>query len=384
VVAPKLRVLHVIDGLGHGGAETVMLNELRLVDRDRFAMYVVSVSDDHHPAVLARARSVSERAEIVAGRALWDPRPVFELVRFIRREHIDVVHTHLEGADVIGGAAARVARRPVVSTLHIVHEWRSNLRRGRQVLADAAARWLPQRFIAVSEPVKESHVRRLHLDPAVIEVLPNVSLADRSLPDDFDLEALRATFARRDGVLLCTVANLIANKKDVPSLLRAMPAVRDALDREVTLVVVGDGPQRPDLERLADDLGIADIVRFVGYRDDAIQILASCDLLCHATLFEGMPMVVLEAMALGLPVVATRAPGVTDVVDDGRTGVLVPPRDPQALGAAIVRVLSDDELRDDLVRTARAKIASAHNTEAWVARIERIYEDLAGRRTRGA
>jgi glycosyltransferase involved in cell wall biosynthesis len=380
----KLRVLHVIDGLGHGGAETVMLNELRLVDRDRFAMYVVSVSDDHHPAGLARARSVSEGAEIISGRALWDPRPVLRLVAMIRREHIDVVHTHLEGADVVGGAAARLARRPLVSTLHIVHEWRANLRRGRQVLADAAARWLPQRFIAVSEPVKESHVRRLHLDPATIEVLPNVSLADRSLPDDFDRDAVRSTFAPDGSVLLCTVANLIANKKDVPSLIRALPAVRDALAREVTLLVVGDGPQRSELEALAGSLGVADVVRFLGYRDDAIQILASSDVLCHATLFEGMPMVVLEAMALGLPVVATRAPGVTEVIDDGRTGLLVPPRDPAALAAAILRVLAHDDLRERLVSAARTEIASTHNTEAWVARIEAIYEDLARSRRLGA
>jgi glycosyltransferase involved in cell wall biosynthesis len=372
--------LHVIDGLGHGGAETVMLNELRLVDRDRFAMYVVSVSDDYHPAVLERARSVSERAEIISGRALWDPRPVFRLVQLIRRERIDVVHTHLEGADVVGGAAARLARRPLVSTLHIVHEWRANLRRGRQVLADAAARFLPQRFIAVSEPVKESHVRRLHLDPASIEVLPNVSLADRSLPDGFDRTAMRASLAPTDDVLLCTVANLIANKKDVPSLIRAMPLVRDALDCGVTLLVVGDGPQRDELERLADDLGVASNIRFLGYRDDAIQILASSDILCHATLFEGMPMVVLEAMALGLPVVATRAPGVTDVVDDGRTGILVPPRDPKALADAIVRVVEDDDLRKRMVEAAREAIASAHNTAAWTARIEQIYEELARRR----
>jgi glycosyltransferase involved in cell wall biosynthesis len=375
-----LRVLHVIDGLGHGGAETVMLNELRLVDRERFAMYVVSVSDSHHPAVLARAQSLSEGAQIIAGRALWDPLPVFELARLMRRERIDVVHTHLEGADVIGGAAARLTRRPVVSTLHIVHEWRSNLRRGRRVLADAAARRFPQRFIAVSEPVKESHVRRLGLDPAAIDLLPNVSLADQSLPDDFDREATRATLAPGDGVLLCTVANLIANKKDVPSLIEAMPLVRDALDRRVTLLVVGDGPQRADLELLAGELGVADIVRFVGYRDDAVEILASSDVLCHATLFEGMPMVVLEAMALGLPVVATRAPGVTEVIDDGTTGLLVPPRDPQALADAILRVLDDDNLRAGLVRAARDQIASAHNTAAWVARIERIYEDLVRRR----
>ncbi len=215
---------------------------------------------------------MSERAEILGGRALWDPRPVLSPVRLIRDEHIDLVHTHLEGADVIGGAAARLSRRPLVSTLHIVHEWRANLRRGRQVLADGAARWLPQRFIAVSEPVKESHVRQLHLDPAKIEVLPNVSLADRSLPDGFDRQAFRPTLAPAGSVVLCTVATLIANKKDVPSLLRAMPAVRDALDRDVTLIVVGDGPQRPELERLATDLGVADAVRFTGYRDDAIQI----------------------------------------------------------------------------------------------------------------
>jgi glycogen(starch) synthase len=85
-------------------------------------------------------------------------------------------------------------------------------------------------------------------------------------------------------------------------------------------------------------------------------------------------------MALGLPVVATRAPGVTDVVDDGRTGILVPPRDPKALADAIVRVVEDDDLRKRMVEAAREAIASAHNTAAWTARIEQIYEELARRR----
>jgi glycosyltransferase involved in cell wall biosynthesis len=373
----RVRVLHVIDGLGHGGAETVMLNELRLIDPDRFAMFVVSTSDDHHPAVLARARANAESAQIISGRAMWDARPAASIARLIRREHIDVVHTHLEGADVVGGAAAWCARRPVVSTLHIVHEWRDNLRKRRRSLADFANRRFAQRFIAVSEGVKESHVRRLGLDPRSIDVLPNVSLADRTLPTHFDIAATRRELGVPHGTVLCAVANLIENKKDIPTLIRALPLVRERTDEPFTLLVVGDGPQRAQLTELAHHLGVADAVRFLGYRDDATQIMASSDMLCHATLFEGMPMVVLEAMTLGVPIVATRAQGITDLLDDDRSGLLVAPRDPAAFADAIVRLLVSPGLRADLARNATQTIAQHYNSDAWIERIEGIYSALA-------
>jgi glycosyltransferase involved in cell wall biosynthesis len=152
--------------------------------------------------------------------------------------------------------------------------------------------------------------------------------------------------------------------------------VRQQTDEPFTLLVVGDGPQRAELTQLAQDLGVADAVRFVGYRDDATQIMASSDVLCHATLFEGMPMVVLEAMTLGVPIVATRAQGITDLLDDNRSGLLVPPRDPAALAGAIVRLLASPTLRADLARNAKRSIAEQYNSDVWIARIEGIYSAL--------
>jgi glycosyltransferase involved in cell wall biosynthesis len=372
----QVRVLHVIDGLGHGGAETVMLNELRLIDRDRFRMYVVSTSADHHPAVLARARANAASAEIIAGNALWDVRPAAALARLIRRERIDVVHTHLEGADVVGGAAAWFTRRPVVSTLHIVHEWRDNLRPRRRALADFATRRLARRFIAVSDAVKDSHVRRLGLDPRSVDVLPNVSLADRTLPPGFDVAAKRAELGVSGEIVLCAVVNLIENKKDVATLVHALALVRERTDAPFTMLIVGDGPQREQLVDLADRLGVADVVRFLGYRDDATEIMASSDVFCHATLFEGMPMVLLEAMTLGVPIVATRTPEITELIDDGKTGVLVAPKDAAAFADAIVAVLSSASLRSDLARHAQQEIAAHFDADTWITRIQDIYAAL--------
>ena len=355
-----------------------MLNELRLADASRFRMYVANVSHAHHPAVVERApRTVRSCERWPAADCGMYGRPA-RLVQMIRQEEIDVVHTHLEGADVIGGAAGRVTGRPVVSTLHIVHEYRDNLRRGRRVLADFANRRLADRFIAVGDEVKESHVRRLGLDPSSIAVMPNVSIADRTLPPAFDPVAFRVTLGVPEGALLCTVANLIDNKKDVPTLIAALPLVRREFDQKFTLLIVGDGPQRSRLTALAAELGVADNIRFLGYRDDATQIMASSDMLCHATLFEGLPMVVLEAMTLGTVVIGTRSPGVTELVVDGQTGLLVPQRDPEAFATAIVRLLRSSSLQGELRAGATREMATHYDADEWIAGIEALYLTLAG------
>jgi glycosyltransferase involved in cell wall biosynthesis len=120
-------------------------------------------------------------------------------------------------------------------------------------------------------------------------------------------------------------------------------------------------------------------VRFLGYRDDATQIMACSDVFCHATLFEGMPMVLLEAMALGVPIVATRTPEITELIDDGRTGVLVAPKDPDAFADAIVGLLSSPSSRSDLARHAQQEIAAHFDADTWIARIQHIYSALARR-----
>jgi glycosyltransferase involved in cell wall biosynthesis len=363
-------VLQVIDGLRVGGAQSVVLGLLRLHDRRRFRMLVANVGAQD-AALVGR---VAESADVVMteGRPLWDPRALASLVAVIRRHRVDVVHTHLAAADVLGGLAARLTARPAVSTLHNVAEDRERYRRERRVLADVATRRLSRRLVAVSEAVRESHVRRLDLAADRMTVIPNVPIAPLLLPDGFDPALKRSELGLDDGPVIVTVARL-DDTKDQDTLLRALPRVLTG-HPGVTALIVGEGPRATELAALARESRVADAVRFLGRRMDAVEIMACSDVVCHPThSFEGLPVALLDAMSLGLPVVASDVEGVNELVDSTRTGLLVPPRDPNALAEALVRLLSSADERARIGSGARARIASEYDADAWMRANETEY-----------
>lgn len=366
----RIGVLQVIDGLRVGGAQSVVLALLRLHDQERFRMVTANVGA-HDPALVERFRQAGE-VSLVAGRPLWDPRGLASLLRLIRRERIDVVHTHLAAADVLGGVAAALAGVPSVSTLHNVAEDRSRYRRERRLLANVATRRLSGRLIAVSDAVLDSHVRLLGVPAARMSVIPNVPVAPLLLPAGFERTRKRRELGLGEGPVVATVARL-DDTKDQDTLVRALP---ELVSRHpgVTALIVGEGPRAAPLERLARDTGVAGSVRFLGRRMDAVEIMACCDVVCHPThAFEGLPIALLDAMSLGLPVVASAVEGVDELVETGRTGLLVPPGDASAFADAVAGLLADPAERTRLGENARARIERDYDADAWMRSIEGEY-----------
>lgn len=374
----RIGVLQVIDGLRVGGAQSVVLALLRLHDRERFRMVTANVGA-HDPALVERFAEAGEVA-LVEGGPLWDPRGLASLLGVIRRHRIDVVHTHLAAADVLGGFAARLTRTASIATLHNVAEDRRRYRRERRLLADIATRRLSDRLVAVGEAVFESHVRLLGVAPERMTVIPNVPVAPLLLPAGFDRAAKRAELGLGREPVIATVARL-DDTKDQDTLVRALPEVA-ASHPGISALVVGEGLRRPALERLAREVGAEESVRFLGRRMDAVEIMASCDVVCHPThSFEGLPIALLDAMSLGLPVVASAVEGVDELIEPERNGLLVPPRDPAALAAALVRLLADPAGRARLGNGARDRIEREYDPHAWMRAVEAEYVDAVHRRS---
>jgi glycosyltransferase involved in cell wall biosynthesis len=221
--------------------------------------------------------------------------------------------------------------------------------------------------------VAEFSVRRIGVPRAKVVVIPNgVDFPDQGASPDRSI-AREALGLPVDGVLVGSVARLDPVKR-LDVLLKALAALGGA-----RAVIVGYGPQERQLTEMAAELGLNERVRFVGYQQDVWPWLAACDVFVLSSDWEGMPNAVLEAMGAGLPVVATAAGGTLDVVVDGVTGLLVPPRDATALASALERLIHDPNLRRTMGAAGRRRAQEFFSAQHMVERTQALYAELLGR-----
>jgi glycosyltransferase involved in cell wall biosynthesis len=360
-------VLIVIKGLGRGGAEQLLLSGVPYLDtasyRYQFA-YLLPWKDSLVPELTGAGFAVhcleGARGPGWAGR----------LRALVRREGIGLVHVHSPVA-AAGVRAVAGRRTRVVYTEHNL--W------GRYHPATWAANLATfprnDHVFAVSETVRQS-IRY----PGPLRLLPMPPL--ETLHHGLDPAAL--PIPGRDGVraelgipedapVVGSVANFKA-AKDHATLLRAAAQVRQTIP-SVRFVLVGQGPLEAETRRLAGQLGLDQTVVFAGFRTDATRLMAGFDAFALSSTYEGLPIALIEAMAVGCPAVVTRVGGTPEVVADGVHGFLVPPRDPAALAAGLTRLLGDRALRDGLGEAAAAR-AQDFDIRTAVRRMEQVYARL--------
>jgi glycosyltransferase involved in cell wall biosynthesis len=281
------------------------------------------------------------------------------LTRALRRR--DVVHTHGHFAvNVLARTAGRLAGARVLSHMHIENAFRAGRGRAAQVALDNATARLCFSIVAVSDATRASLVRQGYP-------------ADRLVTVHNGIDAEPAEPKRlADGPTILEVARL-AGVKGQRTLLEALAGV------DATAVLVGrdlerGGAYEHELRAEADRLGVSGRVLFAGYREDVPALLAGCDVFCLPSFAEGLPLVVLEAMAQGKPVVATAVGGTPELVVDGETGVLVPPGDVEALRRALAGVLADPERARAMGEAGRRRVREEFGARAAAQRILGLYE----------
>lgn len=357
-------VLMLTKGLGRGGTERLLVGAARHLDRARFRLevaYLLPWKDAFVADIEATGTPVH---------CLDAPRPtdvawLARLRRLVREHDIDIVHTHMP----LPAAYARLAlpRRPP-AFVHTEHNMWSRYRWPTR-LANQVTYGRNARAVAVSDQVAAT-IR----SSVPVEVI--VHGTDPSLVVDGPgaRAAARATLGLGEGArVVGTVGNFTA-KKDQATLLRAFASVPDS-PGGTHLVLVGLGPLEDDLRALADELGIGPRVVWPGSRDDVFALLPGFDAFVLSSRFEGLPIALLEAMASGVAPVATEVGGIPSVITDGQDGLLVPPGDPDALAAALGKVLDDDALRADLGRQA-ARRAGDFDLVHAVRRTEDLYAQV--------
>ncbi|MFC1807901.1 glycosyltransferase [Candidatus Omnitrophota bacterium] len=372
----KKRIAYVVWQLEPWGAERVVINLAKNIDRSKFEPYVIcineagSVSDELNdagiPVITVNKRS---KVDIIA---------LFRLIRIFSKYNFDIIHTHMFTSNLWGRIANIFAgKKPLAITEHNVDEWKGKI----ELTLDKILLPCTDKLICVSEKVKSFYDSKLSLRNGKSVVCHNgVDVTGLSISSD------RESFREKLGLFgdkkLIAVIGRLVPQKDVGNFLRAFKQICQKR-KDVEALIVGDGPLREDLVKVRDELGLKEDVRFLGLRDDIGDILNAIDLLVVPSTREGLSVAILEAMAIGLPVVATDVGGNSECISDGVNGRLVPASDSKALADAIDGLMGEGEDSLRIMREAsREMFIGKFTIDKMVKEHERIYCELSFPRKR--
>ena len=366
-------VLHVVDGLEECGPEAVLVPLVEELARQELARSVVvtAATDDDTPLMSALRRH-AEAVVALDHRRPWDPRTTTAIARIGRRHGVDVIHSQPGVAHVHARGAALLLRKPHVTTVHAPPDRDGGRSRGDS-FAEGLTAFTSARVVASCNQVADAYAQahrgaagRLRIVAGSASALP--AAAPEELRDLRD-----ALSAGRDVPIVLCVTRLEPSK-GIEDLIDAARRLVDA-GVEMRVVIAGDGSQREQLEARVRERGVEDVCALLGPRRDIGSLLAVADVFCLPSHHEGVPPILLDALAAGLPCVAARVGGVPELILHGRTGLLVPPGDPVELGRALKRVIRHPVFAEHLADGGRG-VASSRTPRALARDYAELYREL--------
>jgi len=364
---PSLRIALMLETDGPGGAENVLF-DLAEALRDR-GHTVCPIGPEHGNGWLgAKLRASGFETHSFDQTQMLDWRLIRHLKRLFNDLNVDVIHCHEFVSAIYGGTAARLARRPHVLTMH-----------GNQTMCDAWRRRVVLRcafrgshaVVAVSESTKVQLDRDLGLSPESVRVIRN------GVPIRVGQgEGIRQELGMRDGeILILAVGNLLERKGHI-FLLRALQKLQeDGLSEPWRLAIAGGrgGEERSKLEAFIAEHGLSERVHILSYRNDIPDLLAAADLFVMPSLWEGLPLSIIEAMLMGVAVIASDTSGIPEAIVSEEHGLLVPPGDADRLAEALGRLLRDTELRKRLASGGRSRALAEFTIDAMADSYENLF-----------
>lgn len=364
-----IRVCHLITELRPAGAERLVYELAVRLDRRRFEPSVVAFRGG---AVADQLREAGVDVHVLGMRRKWDLPRLIGLPRLLRQIRPDILHTHLFHADLAGRLSAALAG--VRHVVHSVHVAEQRFRPWQFGFARLAGPWC-RRIVCVSRAVADHHRRLSGLPADRYQVIYNGIDVARFSRDLVARTRLRHQWGvREDEPLVVFVGRLDPQK--APEVLMDAMALLERQGPHCRCVLAGDGPLRAAMERRLAGSPAAGSIRLLGHWDDVPGLLSAGDILAMPSRWEGFGLAAAEAMAAKLPVVATAVPGLTEVVADGHTGLLVPPDNAGALADAVARLAGDADLRQTMGRAGRERVQELFRIEECVARHERLYAEV--------
>ena len=371
----KIRVCHLISGDLWAGAEAQICILLSQLVKEK---HVENFALIYNQGKLAEELKRLNLSLHILDEKENDPVNLFiKTYCWLKRQHIDLVHTHRYKENIIGSLAARMGGiHHVVRTYHGMPEpfgGFKNIKYKFYILLDyLVSKLLVQQIITVSFEIKKKLSQRL--GEKKITSIPNSVNLD-SLRIEESPQRVREILGLDDDCKIIGSAGRLVPIKGYRVFLKAAQLIKQN-ESKVKFLIVGDGPEKPNLEKLADELKISGDFLFPGYREDILDIINAMDLFVLSSFHEGIPMVLLEAMGLEKPIVATKVGGIPQVVTDQISGALVKPNDPEDLAKKCLHLLRNREVREKMGSEAKRRIEESFTAERMAQSVSEIYKSI--------
>ena len=372
-VENKISVLLVIDGCEFGGGERVFL-QLASGLKNRYRISVATNTDGEFARELCKLDIQTFSVDMHRQLTL---KPIRQIRDIILQNRIALVHSQGARADFFARIAGRISDSPqILCTVAMPVEGFevTSLRKRVYRFIDQLSENYVDRFLVVSNALERSlTLGRGISSERVVRIYNGIEVSE--FQPTLQMNNLRDEWGIPHSEPLVGAIGRLVWQKGLEYLIQAVVEILAAVP-DARFLVVGEGPLRANLEALARGLNISHRIIFTGFRHDIREILSTIDILVIPSLLEGFPLITLEAMAMAKPIVATQLPGINEQISDGLEGILVPPKNPKALGTAVLSLLQDRKLASRLGAAARSKVESCFSVEKMVRETEKVYLSL--------
>ena len=386
----RIRLLHIVDGLKAGGAELLITHIIKALGTKHYKHYAYYYADDGPvrkrleaygiPVYKGKCRA-SIKQPIRFSATLFDQ--MQELISLIRRKHIQVIQSHMGPANQLAVAVGKLSGIPVLPTVHTP-----------AAFADKRSRWdvrvyfkkavnhfvyrAADRVLVVSQEIKEIIQQRFGLKDDKLLLLKNGIVCDDCTSES---SGFQKEFPNSADKLKLVSAGRLVPLKSFDILLQAIAVVINQGLNDLLLLIAGEGEERIRLERLIQELRLGDCVKLLGLRHDVLGLMKASDIFVMPSRYEGVSLAMIEAMACGLPIIASDARGLKDCITDEQNGLLFPVDDYKALAERILRLANDKELRDRLSLGARSSFETEYDMRKNVKPLDMLFRQYATMRS---
>ncbi len=374
----RINLLYVITKLELGGAQKQLLTLIRHLDKKRFRLFLFTAKDG---LLLPEALSINGltiKKSICLERPinpLKDLLTLIEIYWFIKRNNIEIVHTHSSKAGILGRLAARLAKVKII--IHTVHGWSFNdyqprVKRLFFIWLERLSAWFSDKLVVVSyydrQKGLDSHIGK---ENKYSFIRYGVDYTEFNIKD----QNIREELGINPNDLVVGMIACFKPQKSPQNFIRLAFLVKK-FSPHIKFLLVGDGILRRSIEKLIEKLNLKNYVILTGWRCDIPRILSAIDVFVLTSLWEGLPIAILEAMASSKPVISTHTGGVSEVIVEGKTGFLVRPRDINRMSERLAVLIKDENLRRQIGQNARAGLGSNFTLTNMISKTENLYEEL--------